>query len=156
MNRWPDCPLIPPGPRAALSALHLDDPRPDALARLSDEDWREALAYTDRARLTLVLRDVAYAAMPQWVRDRVDSDAAKFAAKSERFDRLYRELHALLPEFIALKGRTHDALPGRVQYDVDLYLPGDTVYEAQKTLIAAGRDRRRTGPVPGVRRGCGL
>src|SRR5581483_6610183 len=56
-NRWPDCPLIPPGPRAALSALHLDDPRPEALARLSDEDWRGALTYTDRARLTLILRD---------------------------------------------------------------------------------------------------
>jgi MFS family permease len=138
LNRWPDCPLIPPGPRAALSALHLDDPRPEALARLSDEDWRAALTYTDRARLTLILRDVARDAMLAWVRDRVDSDAAKFVLKTERFDRLYRELHALLPEFIALKGRTHDALPGRIQYDVDLYLPGDTVYDAQKAMIANG------------------
>lgn len=138
MNRWPDCPLIPPGPRAALSALHLDDPRPEALARLTDDDWRAALAYTDRARLTLVLRDVARDAMPQWVRERVDSDAAKFALKTERFDRLYRDLHARLPEFVALKGRTHAALPGRVQYDVDLYLPGDTVHTAQTALIDAG------------------
>ena len=66
--------------RAALPFSLTDprtDPQLDGLAQLDERGWRGVLDYSDRARLTLVLRDAAGDAMPQWVRDRVDGNAAK-------------------------------------------------------------------------------
>ena len=125
-----------------LAALHLTDPRQDALRQLTEIDWRGALEFSDRARLTLVLREVARDAMPPWVRDRVDENAAKWLIRRRSIEDLYRTLYDLLTrdglEFIALKGVTHTGIANRVQYDVDLYLPSATVGKAQQALVASG------------------
>lgn len=141
-NRWPNCRDLPPGPRAVLGALHLTAPWTEGLRRLTDDDWRDALDFCDRARLTLVLREIARDAMPAAARERVDQSAAKQAVRARQFEELYRELHATLTaaglDFVALKGLAHDTTPGRVQYDIDLYLPPETVVRGQEALTQAG------------------
>jgi MFS family permease len=130
-----------------LAALHLRDPRREALCRLNDTGWRAALDFCDRSRLTLAVRDAARDAMPAWVRDRTDADAAKNQERVAGIEAAYRELSARLDiagvDFIALKGLTHCALFGlrpelRAQYDIDLFAPLDSVYAARDALIAAG------------------
>jgi len=127
--------------------LHLREPRGDRLASLHDSQWRAALDFCDRSRLTLPLRETARAAMPEWVRERTDQDAAKNKQRLTGIEAAYRELAGALNaggvEFAALKGITHCALFGlrpelRAQYDIDLFVPGDRVYTARDILLNHG------------------
>ena len=146
-NPWPNCNKLPPGAAAALAALHLAEPRVEALGRLTEPEWREALDFCDRSRLTLALRSRAFGALPPWVRERLDRDAAGNLERLARTEETYRELASRLAaagaEFVALKGLTHSALFGgrpeeRVQYDIDLFLPPGGIYAARDALLAAG------------------
>jgi len=130
-----------------LAALHLRDPRRDPLSRLKDTEWRAALTFCDRSRLTLSLRGTARDGMPAWVQERTDSDAAKNQKRLVGIEATYRELAARLEaagvDFVALKGITHGALFGirpelRTQYDIDLFAPAEHIYAARDALIAAG------------------
>ena len=126
--------------------MHLAQPQPLDLTRLSDAEWRVALEYCDRGRLTLALREAARDAMPEWVRERVDRNAHGYARRLARIEALYRDLHDRLGgaqiEFLALKGITHAALfpvaLARVQYDVDIYVPRPAILRAQELLVADG------------------
>lgn len=141
-NPWLTCADLPPGPRAVFSALHRSCPSFEGLGRLTVEQWRDALDYCDRSRLTLVLREVAADLMPPDALQQVEDRAAKSAIRVARFEDLYRELHARLSaaglEFVALKGLAHDGIPGRVQYDIDLFLPCRMAHAAQEELVRAG------------------
>lgn len=130
-----------------LAALHLRDPRQEALRGLKDSEWRAALDYCDRSRLTLALREAARDAMPAWVRDRTDRDAEKNQQRVAGIEATYGALAASLNaagvEFVALKGITHCALFGlrpelRAQYDIDLFAPAERVYTARDALLAIG------------------
>jgi MFS family permease len=153
-NPWPKSSALPRSAAAVLAALHLDDPRLEGLAALEDGGWRAALDYCDRARLTLPLRDAARTAMPQWVRERTDGDAAKNRIRLRDIEGLYMQISCWLEsagiEFLALKGITHNGLFGgpserRAQYDIDLYAPRETVETARDALIAQGYE-----PLPGM------
>jgi predicted MFS family arabinose efflux permease len=145
-NPWLDCSGLPSGAAAALAALHLADPRPGELTRLNDAAWRRALEFCDCGRLTLVLREAARDAMPEWVRARTDGNARSYRAKWARIAELYGCLHQRLAgadiEYLALKGATHAALfavpMARVQYDVDLYVPPADIERARDLLIGDG------------------
>ena len=118
---------IPPWVLGVISALHLRDPRP---LRLTDAGWAAALAFCDRARLTLTLRDRAQASMPAWVRERTARNAANNKLRLARLLDLYSSLAHF--QFVALKGVTQTVLTGappesRVQYDLDLLVkPSDS------------------------------
>ena len=43
-NPWPNCPKLPEGPAAALAALHLSEPRPEALGVATSLDLQPAAA----------------------------------------------------------------------------------------------------------------
>ncbi len=136
---------LPPGPAAILAALHLSDPRSDALARLSDAQWREALAISDRWQLTLPLRRAAGETLPHWVRERTDENAVHNVERHARLEELYRRLAGALAgiECLALKGLTHCPDFGsrpedRSQSDIDLYAPGESVYAARDAILALG------------------
>lgn len=127
--------------------MHLSDPRPDALSRLGDADWREALAFSDRWQLTLALRRVARDAMPSWVRDRTDENAARNLERLARLEQLYRDLAGALAEvgieFLALKGLAHCPDFGsrpedRTQCDIDLYVPREGLERARDAVLALG------------------
>jgi predicted MFS family arabinose efflux permease len=132
-----------------LAALHRTAPDLDGVRGLTAAEWDEALDYCDRARLSLVLDSVARDILPASIRARLDERAAKNAVRLRQFEELYRELHATLADagldFVALKGLTHDGVPGRVQYDIDLYLPEAIVTAAQQALLTAGWT-----PLPGM------
>ncbi len=130
-----------------LAALHLDQPVTENLRHLTPDEWREALEFSDRSRLTLHLRDAVRDAIPEAIRSRLDDDAAKFVVRRRIIDDVYRAIHQRLTaaglEFAALKGPTAAAIHGlpvasRVQYDIDLYLPRASVFEAQQVLAGAG------------------
>jgi len=149
-NPWPGCRSIPAGPAAALAALHLASADLKPMGRLTDRDWRRALQYCDRSHLTLPLRRVARDAMPDWVRERTDRDAVKNQERLRRTEAAYSSIARCLGaggvEFLALKGITHCALFGtpaadRVQYDIDLFTPIESVYAAEAALCDLGFTR---------------
>jgi len=99
------------------------------------------------------LRDTALGALPGWIRERLDENAANYAIRRARIEQVYRSLHQSLGaaqiEFLALKGLTHAALfpvsIARVQYDVDLYVPLTEVTRANEVLMTEG-----WRPMPGM------
>ena len=142
-NPWPECPALPNGPAAALATLHLAEPELRAIRRLTDRDWRRALDYCDRSHLTLALRRAARDAMPDWVRERTDRNAAQNQQRLRRTAETYRAVAQCLTahgiEFLALKGIAHCAQFGtpaaeRVQYDIDLFSPPESVHAAEAAL----------------------
>ena len=146
-NPWTNGPGLPPGPAAVLAALHLSDPRLEPLAHLTDRQWRDALAFSDRWQLTLPLRRAARAAMPPWVRQRTDENAAHNLERNARLEGLYRRLAAQLAaagiEFLALKGLAHCPDFGswpedRSQCDIDFYVPRGNVLRARDAILALG------------------
>lgn len=146
-NRWLTCASLPPGPKAALAALHLADPATDGLRTLTPAEWRQALDYCARHRLTLPLRDAARDAMPAEIRAEVDDNAARYRTRLPMFAALYADIHRRLGaaglEFVALKGMASAQALGlpvasRVQYDIDLYLPRPAALAAQKLLSESG------------------
>ena len=129
-----------------LSALHHEQ-RTDGLEGLTEAEWREALKYADRSRLTLALARIAGSSMPPWVRERIDSDAAKNRERLAKLEAVYRSVKAQLDdasvEFLALKGLAHCPEFGfeaaeRVQYDIDLYTPRERVLAARDALLPLG------------------
>ena len=138
---------VPRGPAAALAALHFRDPHPELLTALTDAEWRDALAFTDRTQLTLPLRLVARDAMPGWAQDGVDASASRNLERLRRFEELYRsidsQMRAAGVEYLALKGLTHCPDFGtqpstRVQYDIDLYAPQAQIFAARDAIVALG------------------
>ena len=138
---------LPRGAAAVLAALHLGEPRADALKALTDEEWHAALDFSNRSQLTLALRRRMRDAMPPWVRERTDQDAAH---NLERL-RLLRELYQCLAhrlgaaeiEYAALKGLTHCPDFGsqpedRTQYDIDLYVPQNQMDRAREVVLSLG------------------
>ncbi len=85
--------------------------------------------------------------MPGWVRARTDEDFAKNQRRLTSMERSYRQIAACLQaagiEFLALKGLTQCPAFGcepahRVQYDIDLYVPGQAVFRARDALRETG------------------
>jgi MFS family permease len=142
-NPWPERRALPNGSAAALATLHLAEPELRAIRRLTDRDWRRALDYCDRSHLTLALRRAARDAMPDWVRERTDRNAAQNQQRLRRTAETYRAVAQCLTahgiEFLALKGIAHCAQFGtpaaeRVQYDIDLFSPPESVHAAEAAL----------------------
>jgi MFS family permease len=142
--------MLPSGPAAVLAALHLAEPELTAIRRLTERDWRRALDYCDRSHLSLALRAAARDAMPNWVRERTDRNAIQNIERLRRTESAYRAAARCLTtsgiEFLALKGITHCALfetpyAERVQYDIDLFSPPESVHAAEAALGDLGYER---------------
>ncbi len=146
-NPWLHHADLPPGVAAVMAALHLREPRPERLSRLADAEWREALDFCDRSRVTLLLRGRARECMPEPVRERTDGASVKNRERLRRIFALYGTLARRLGdagiEFVALKGITLASLCGspledRMQYDIDLYAPRPSALAARALLLADG------------------
>lgn len=146
-NPWPNAPGLPRGPAAALAALHLADPRLDLLDRLDARDWRQALEFSNKSQITLALRRRARDSMPDWVRQVADGNLSHNRERLQRLVELYRWLARTFATraigFVALKGLTQCPLFGsqpeeRPQYDVDLFVPPETIGPARDILLASG------------------
>jgi hypothetical protein len=138
---------LPRGAAAVLAALHLGDPRAEALEQLSELDWHQALDFSDQSQLTLALRRRMRDAMPPWVRERTDRDAAhnleRFRLLRELYQCLAHKLGAVEIEYAALKGLTHCPDFGsqpedRAQYDIDLFVPQHNMDRARDVVMSLG------------------
>lgn len=116
MIRWEEQRALPPPVAAILSG---NSPR-------TDQEWKDALRYTDRFQLTFALVKDG----PPWVRAQVERDRVRNRARNARILNLLREvlLATAGTDLVVLKGIAHWDLfhlhsDDRVQYDLDLYAP---------------------------------
>ena len=146
---------VPPGVRAVFEALQFEHRRTGALCRLKEAEWNTALSFCDRMQLTLALaRDRGE--FPVWIRKRIDRNLADNAKRFERVKAAYLEIAAALERagipFLVLKGFTQvprftsDA-KRRVQYDIDLFCPEQSVNHARDVALQLGYE-----PFRGVER----
>lgn len=135
------------GPAAVLAALHLTDPRPEPAESLDRKGWDGALAFADRAGLTLILSEALSQDLPDWVQGRVAQDLIQNRARTQRIAELRGEVAARLTDaairFVALKGVTHCPMSGllperRVQYDLDFWTLREQGRDAVEALRPLG------------------
>src|SRR5579871_1162529 len=137
---------LPAGVRAVFRALQLQRPDPAQLSRMSDSEWEQALRYCDRSHLTLALA-AGDANVPEWVRSHIDRASAGASQRFEKMKAAYLEAASAFQaagiECAVLKGFAHvpQFVPDvrlRMQYDIDLFLAGDSVQSARDELIKLG------------------
>jgi hypothetical protein len=138
---------------ALFSALQFRDSRPEALRELDDSAWNRLLTYSDRAHLTLILGRISRDHLPGWVRDRIDRNLSDNTERVERIQRAYAEIAPVLQtagaEHLVLKGFSQwpNFIPDlrlRMQSDIDLYCPGESLFRARDALLRIGYQRGRS------------
>jgi len=139
-----------------LDALHFSSPEPAGLAKLSDEEWKKALTFSDRAQLTLPLGLTSRAYLPEWVGRRIDQNLANNAERWCRAKIAFQELASAFEaeglEFVVVKGFSHcphfiDDPRHRWQSDFYLLFPEDQVPRARDLTASLGYE-----PVSGFER----
>jgi MFS family permease len=139
-----------------LDALQFSSPEPAALARLSDEEWKKALAFSDRAQLTLPLGLTSREHLPEWVGRRIDQNLASNAERWRRAKIAFQEIAAAFEgeglESAILKGFSHcphfiDDPQHRWQSDFDLLFQEGQVLRARDLAASLGYE-----PVSGFER----
>lgn len=130
-----------------MDALCFQSPGYELLARLTEEDWKKALKFTDRTQLTLPLGLSCREHLPDWVRSRIDGNLRNTAQRWERIKTTYRDLAAALAqaglEFVVLKGFSHCPRfvrdpRHRWQGDIDLLLPREQARQAFQVATRLG------------------
>ena len=133
--------------RAVLSALRFDGGQPEELQSLDDAAWSDLLAYTDSTHLTLHLASCSSHFLPAWVRERVTRNLSDNCHRFERIKAAYSEMAGAFGEanadHIVLKGFCQwpdysGDLRQRLQSDIDLYCPGESILRARDTLTKLG------------------
>jgi hypothetical protein len=137
----------PPYITAALQALQFRAASPLQPIHLSDDDWQRLLSWCDGRQLTLMLPHVCGPGLPDDIRHNIAQRSARYGI---RFERLKRDLFEIIDvldtahlDFVLLKGLSHapSLTPDarlRAQGDIDLWLIGSSVYEAQEVLHNLG------------------
>ncbi|MBV8552223.1 MAG: nucleotidyltransferase family protein [Acidobacteriaceae bacterium] len=132
---------------ALLQALQFSDPDSQELPHLTTPEWDALLELCDETQLTLLVGDLCRAALPDWVRTRIDQN---YLDNARRFARLRKELLELAEslsahsiEFALLKGFSHfpDFCPHpllRAQGDIDIWCLPERISEARDALTAIG------------------
>ena len=143
---------VPRSVLAIFEALQFQNRRTQALCALTEAEWNVSLSYCDRMQLTLALaRDRGE--FPPWIRKRIDRNLADNAKRFEQAKLACLEIGGALEragiEFLVLKGFTHVPrfVPDprrRVQYDIDLFCPQQSVYAARDEAAQLGYE-----PLPG-------
>jgi len=130
-----------------LQALQFSSPDPAGLAVLSDEEWKKALTFSDRAQLTLPLGLTSRKHLPEWVQRRIDKNLADNAVRWLRTKIAFQEIASAFKaaglEFAALKGFSHcphfvDHPRHRWQSDFDVLLRQDNVLRARDVALSLG------------------
>jgi len=147
---------LPRFAKALMRALRFQERCTEDLSRLSEREWRDLLAFSDPAQLTLLLGCVAAGALPDWVRDRIRGNAADYAPRFCRLRHALVEIGSVFEqrgiEYAVLKGIAHspDFTPDRMLRatgDIDLWCRPEQVMEARDVLAEIGF--RVAGESPG-------
>jgi hypothetical protein len=141
---------MPSTPRhvtALISALSFRNAQPELLRTLDDSEWQRLLVFGDQMHLTIPLTQACQDYCPAWVRSRVERNLADNAQRFQTIKTTYAELADALGEervdHLVLKGFTKapEYAPNprhRIQSDIDLFCPTETIFHARDTLFALG------------------
>jgi MFS family permease len=142
---------VPQEVEALLQALRFRNADQGLLRSLDDRKWAALLSYCDLMRLTLVLERVGDDSLPTWVRTRLTRNLADNHERFARMKVAYIEIASALQEVgiehLVLKGFAQwpDSMDprGRMQGDLDLYIPNDSVMVGQQALRRIGYEPLR-------------
>jgi hypothetical protein len=149
---------IPDNVATLLQALQFRDARTDALRHLDDRQWTALLRFSELGHLTLLLPQLPETILPDWVAARVHRNCQDNARRFDNIRATYLELaqalRAARVEHLVLKGFAQ--FPGyvadprlRMQSDIDLVCPPQSISAARDALIALGYEHSsRTGHGP--------
>jgi predicted MFS family arabinose efflux permease len=135
-----------------LAALQLSSPDCAPLAALTEEEWKRALRFCDRAQFTLPLALRSRDRLPDHVRARTDRNLAGNAERWRRIQAAYREVADPFDregiDFAVLKGFSHCPCfvhnpRWRPQYDIDLLLPPEQLLRALDVVKKLGYEPLR-------------
>ena len=137
---------------AMLAALKFSGSHPEALRNLTDSEWGDLLSRWEFIRLTVCLRHVCGDILPDWVRSRIDRNLADNAERFERIKVVYSDFVTALrntgAEHLVLKGFAQS--PGyvehprfRLQSDIDLFCPPESILRARNALAMLGYEPER-------------
>ncbi|MFZ0882642.1 MAG: MFS transporter [Candidatus Acidiferrales bacterium] len=134
-----------------LEALQFRDSHPEGLLALNEAEWNDLLTRAEYARLMIPLSQTCAKDMPAWVLARVERSVASTAERFERMKRDYLEIakalrdanaghlilkgFALCPDFVA-----HPRF--RMQSDIDIFCPPDSIERALEALHSIGYETR--------------
>ena len=114
---------------------------------MTENDWKKALDFCDRAQLTLSLGLTSREHLPESVRSRIDDNLAANSLRWDRVKAAYQEIAGALQaeklDFLVVKGFAHcprfAADPRhRRQGDIDLLLPREDVLRAYDAALQLG------------------
>lgn len=132
---------------ALVSALNFRNPQPELLHTLDDSDWQRLLVFGDQMHLTIPLAQACNNHCPSWVRARVERNIADNTQRFQTIKTTYIEIADALTranvEHLVLKGFTKapEYVPDprhRIQSDIDLFCPPETVFRAREALSLLG------------------
>jgi len=138
---------------ALIQALQFQNPQPDSLRKLSRAEWEQLLAYSDLARLTLILGQAWPEELPDWVRERIARNLADNRERLSLAQCTYRDaadaLRAVGADHLVLKGFSQwpyfvSDVRLRPQADLDLYCPAESLFRAHSALLNIGYEAGRT------------
>lgn len=144
--------VVPPEVAAVYAALHRRRPIED-LTAFTDQQWDRLLRFSDLAHLTLPLARATSLKLPDWVRDRLDTNLSDNRDRFRMVKATYQEAENCLKqagvEYLVIKGFT--LAPNFVEYpwlrqqsDLDLYCESGQLELAQKALVSIGYCPNRT------------
>lgn len=135
-----------------IQALQFQNPQPKSLRKLSRAEWEQLLAYSDLARLTLILGQAWPEELPDWVRERIARNLADNTERLGLAQCTYRDaadaLRAVGADHLVLKGFSQwpyfvSDVRLRPQADLDLYCPCGSLFPAQSALFNIGYEAGR-------------
>jgi hypothetical protein len=138
---------IPKEVKALFAALHLRAGQTEELQGLNDSEWKSLLTFCELARLTFPLLQIQNSGFPGWVVEHLKRNAADNARRFERVKATYLEVAEALSkagiQYVVMKGFAtcpeYVSDPRlRMQGDIDLYFPGDTIRDACSALSTIG------------------
>jgi hypothetical protein len=141
---------MPSTPRhvtALISALSFRNAQPELLQTLDDSEWEDLLVFGDQMHLTIPLAQSCNSHLPSWVRSRVERNIADNARRFQTIKTTYTEIADALSEAnvdtMVLKGfaKVPEYAPDprhRIQSDIDLFCPAETIFHARDALFGLG------------------
>jgi predicted MFS family arabinose efflux permease len=145
-------PDVPPHISTVLSALRFRDPQWHNLGTLTVLEWRDLLSRWKIQRLMIPLRKRFEEELPKWVRTEIDQNISDNAERFERVKAVYSEFAGA----VSGTGSDHLVVKGFAQYpefvehprfrlqsDIDIYCPEESIPHAISTLSKLGYQPER-------------
>ena len=138
---------VPSHVNAVLSALQFEGGCTEELQTLTDAEWKDLFLRWDFHRCMIPLRQICGDTLPEWVRLQIDQ---RLADNAERLERIKAD-YFRFSNASRLKGASHVVVKGfslwpgfvdhprlRLQSDIDIYCPPESILLARDALVELG------------------